>query len=98
MTLLSATDCGIWHLACSDTPISAADPVDNEAAVFVRGLLPREVTGVKRMDLTVREEVVEVLVVRPRHEVIVASGNDLGRRGDPRQQIAQHRVLLGVMP
>jgi hypothetical protein len=33
-------------------------------------LLPREVTGVERMDLAVGEEVVEVLVVRPRHEVI----------------------------
>jgi hypothetical protein len=32
------------------------------------------------------------------HEVIVAPGHDLGRRGDRRQQIAQHRVLLGVMP
>ena len=40
----------------------------------------------------------EVLVVRPRHEVIVAAGHDLGRRGDRRQQVAQHRVLLGVVP
>jgi hypothetical protein len=37
---------------------------DEEAAVFLRCLLPREVTGVERMDLAVREEVVEVLVVR----------------------------------
>jgi hypothetical protein len=37
------------------------------------------------MDLAVGEEVVEVLIVRPRHEVIVAPGHDLGRRGDRRQ-------------
>ena len=78
--------------------MSAADPVGDEAAVFVRCLLPREVTGVKGMDLAVREEVVEILVVRPRHEVIVAPGHDLGRRGDRRQQIAQDRVLFGVVP
>jgi hypothetical protein len=29
------------------------------------------------MDLAVREKLVEVLVVRPRHEVIVAPGHDL---------------------
>jgi hypothetical protein len=56
------------------------------------------VTCVQSVDLAVREEVVEVLIVRPRHEVIVAPGHDLGRRGDRRQQIAQHRVLLGVVP
>jgi hypothetical protein len=32
------------------------------------------------------------------HEVIVAPGHDLGRRGDRRKQIAQHRVLFWVMP
>src|SRR4051812_48688485 len=58
--------------ARSDAPVSAADPVDDEAAVFVRCLLPGEVTGLERVDLAVREEVVEVLVVRPRHELIVA--------------------------
>ena len=63
-----------------------------------RRLLPREVARVERMDLAVREKVVEVLVVRPRHEVIIAPRDDLGRRGDRRQQIAQHRVLFGVMP
>ena len=55
-------------------------------------------TGVEGMDLAVGEAVVEVLVVRPRHEVIVAPGHDLGRRGDRRKQIAQRRVLLGVVP
>src|SRR6266540_5854734 len=85
-------------LARHDAPIPAADPVDDKAAVLLRCLLPREVTRVERMDLAVGEEVVEVLVVRPRHEVIVAPGHDLGWRGDRRQQITQDRVLFGVMP
>src|SRR5439155_18924201 len=70
----------------------------DEAAVFLRCLLPSEVTRVEGMYLAVREKVVEVLVVRPRDEIVVASGHDLGRRGDRREQIAQHRVLLRVMP
>jgi hypothetical protein len=37
-------------------------------------LLPREVASVEGTDLDAGEEVVEVLVVRPRHEVIVAPG------------------------
>jgi hypothetical protein len=40
----------------------------------------------------------EVLVVRPRHEVIIASGEDLGGRGDRRKQVAQDGVLFRVMP
>ena len=40
-----------------------ADPIDHQAAVFVGCLLPREVTGVERMDLAVREKIIEVLVV-----------------------------------
>src|SRR5450755_449446 len=55
-------------------------------------------TSVERMDLAVREEVIEVLVVGPRDEVIIATSDDLGRRGDRRQQITQHRVLLRVVP
>jgi hypothetical protein len=35
-------------------PIPVADPVDHQAAVFLRGLLPREVTSVESMDLAVR--------------------------------------------
>src|SRR6266545_7500017 len=65
-------DRGGAGLARCDAPIPAADPVDDQAAVFLGCLLPREVTGVERMDLAVGEEVVEVLVVRPRHEVVVA--------------------------
>jgi len=34
-----------------DAPIPAADPVDDETAVFLRRLLPHEVTRVERMDL-----------------------------------------------
>src|SRR6185312_15111507 len=68
--------------ARSDAPIPAADPVDDQAAVFLGCLLPREVTGVEGMGHAVREQVVEVLVVRPRHEVIVAPGEDLRWRGD----------------
>src|SRR6185437_9552685 len=91
--------CGeIWHLAWSDAPIPAADPVDDQAAVFLGCLLPREVTGVEGMGLAVGEQVVEVLVVRPRHEVIVAPGEDLRWRGDRRQYVTQHRVLLRVVP
>jgi hypothetical protein len=36
-----------------DAPIPAADPVDDQAAVFRCCLLPREVTRVERMDLAV---------------------------------------------
>jgi hypothetical protein len=88
----------IWHLARSDAPISPADPIGDQASVLLGRLLPREVTGVERMNLVVRDEVVEVLVVRPRHEVIIASGEDLGRRGDRREKVAQDRVLFWVMP
>src|SRR6185437_16092408 len=69
--------CPKTGLARSDAPVSAADPIDDEAAVFVRCLLPGEVAGVEWMDLAVGEEVVEVLVVRPRHEVVVSPGDDL---------------------
>src|SRR6185436_13512916 len=75
--------CGeTWHLARSDASICATDPLGDQAAVLLGRLLPREMTGIERMNLAVREEVVEELVVRPRHEVIVASGEDLGRRSD----------------
>src|SRR6266581_5386430 len=96
--LISWLACTRAGLARCDAPITAADPVDDQAAVFPGCLLPREVTRVEGMDLAAGEEVVEVLVVRPRHEVIVTPGYDLGRRGDLRQQVTQHRVLLGVMP
>jgi DNA-binding CsgD family transcriptional regulator len=86
------------ELARRDAAVPAADPVGDQAAVLPGRLLPREVTCVERMNLAVGEEVVEVLVVRPRHKVIVAPGHDLGRRGNRRQQVTQHRVLLGVMP
>ena len=79
-------------------PIPAAHPVDDQAAVLLRGFFPREVTGIEGMDLAVGKELVEVLVVRPRHEVIVAARHDLGRRRDRREQITQHRALLGVVP
>jgi hypothetical protein len=59
--------------------ISAADPVDYEAAVFVRCLFPREVTGVERVDLAVREEVVEVLVGARRRDRRVAYALDGSR-------------------
>jgi len=88
----------IWHLARSDAPISPADPIGDHAGVLLGRLLPREVTGVERMNLGVRDEVVEVLVVRPRHKVVIASGEDLGRRGDRREKVAQDRVLFWVMP
>ena len=52
----------------------------------------------KWVHLAVGEELGRVLAVRPRHEVIVAARDDLGRRGDGREQIVQHRVLLGVGP
>src|SRR6266567_5696912 len=96
--LISWLACTRAGLARCDAPITAADPVDDQAAVFPGCLLPREVTRVEGMDLAAGEEVVEVLVVRPRHEVIVAPGHDLGRRGDGRQQVTQYRVLLWVMP
>jgi len=74
----------IWQLAGSDAPISPADPIGDYAGVLLGRLLPREMTGIERMNLAVREEIVEELVVLPRHKVIIASGEDLGRRGDRR--------------
>src|SRR6476661_4461174 len=84
--------------ARSDAPIPPTHPVDDQAGVFLGCLLPREVTGVEGMGLAVGEEVVEVLVVRPRHEIIVAPGEDLRWCDDRRQQVPQHRVLLRVVP
>jgi len=45
------------------------------------------------MDLAVREEVMQVLVVRPWHEVIIATRDDLGRRGDRREKVADLKPL-----
>src|SRR5260370_16479915 len=67
-------------------------------AVLLRCLLPCEMTGVERVDLAVRQELAEILVVRPRHELVVPAGYDLGRGRDRRQQVPEHRVLLGVVP
>ena len=66
------------RLARGDPPISTVDPVDDQSAVLVRCFLPGEVTCIERMDLAVGKEVVEVLVVGPRHEVAVAVRDDLG--------------------
>jgi hypothetical protein len=55
----------IWQLArSSDPPVSASDPVGDQDAVLLGRLLPCEVTGVERMDLADREEVVQELVRR----------------------------------
>ncbi len=94
----SSSRADIRQLARSDPPISASYPIGDRAAVFLTRLFPREVTGVERMDLAVREEVVQELVVRPRHEVIIATGEDLGRRSDRREKVAQDRVLFWVVP
>jgi hypothetical protein len=63
---------------------------------LTRRLLPCEVPGVDRMGDAVRERVIEVRVVRPRHEVVMLARDDLRRRRDRREQIAQRLVLLGV--
>jgi len=47
------------------------------------------------MDLAVRKKVVEVLIVRPGDEVIVTTGDDLGRCGDLRQKVTQQRFCSG---
>jgi hypothetical protein len=86
------------QLTRCDESIPAADPVRDQAAVFLGCFFPRDMSGVERMDLAVGEELVKVLVVRPRHEVIVAARQDMGRCRNRRQQITQYRVLLGVVP
>src|SRR3954451_22210865 len=79
-------------------PLEAAgDPLHDEAAVFIGRLLPCEVAGIQWVDLAVGQQVGEVLVVGPRHQVVLASGDDLSRRRDQWQQTAQLRVLLGVV-
>src|SRR5580704_18318333 len=93
---------GSWYapaaLAAYDAPIPAADPLGDQPAVLFRRLFPCEVTGIERVNLAVREELVEILVVRPRHQLVVPACHDLGRGGDRRQQVSEHRVLLGVVP
>jgi hypothetical protein len=68
-------------LARCDAPIPAADPVDDQAAIVLGCLLPREVTRVERMDLAVGEEAVEVLVGRTSS----SSGTITMRGGDTRR-------------
>jgi hypothetical protein len=75
-------------LAGYDALIPAADPVGDQPAVLLRCLLPCEMTGVKRVNLAVRQKLVEILVVRPRHEVVVLACHDLGRGCDHRQQVS----------
>jgi hypothetical protein len=70
-----------WGLARCDAPIPAADPVDDQAAIVLGCLLPREVTRVERMDLAVGEEAVEVLVGRTSS----SSGTITMRGGDTRR-------------
>src|SRR4029077_18495226 len=60
--------------------------------------LTRRMAGAGESDVAVREEVAEVLVVRPRHEVVAVPSHDLARRGDRRQELAPDRGLLGVVP
>src|SRR5258705_12906726 len=76
----------------------AVNPVHNKAAIFLRRLLPSKVTGIEGVNLAVGHKLVDVLVVRPRNEIIVATCDDLGRRGDRRQQLTQNRVELRVVP
>ena len=64
----------------SDALVSAADPIGDQVAVLLARLLPCELTCGERMDLAVREEVMQLLVVRPWHEVIIATRDNLGRR------------------
>src|SRR6266699_2229508 len=90
--------CRAGGLAGYDAPVPAADPLGDQPPVLFRGLLPCEVTGVERVNLAVREELAEVLVVRPRHELVVPACHDLGRGRDRRQQVSEHGVLLGVVP
>src|SRR5258708_4080340 len=80
------------------TPIATPHPVGDQTSRGLPCFLPGEVTSLESMDLAVRKDVCEVLVVRPRHDVVVASREDLGGRRDCRQQVGQHRVLLGVVP
>src|SRR5258708_33622348 len=90
--------CDAGGLAGYDAAIPAADPVGDQPAVLLRCLLPCEMTGVERVNLAARQELVEILVVRPRHELVVPARHDLGRGRDRRQQVPERRVLLGVVP
>src|SRR5215470_14446223 len=92
----SACDAG--GLAAYDAPVPAADPVGDQPAVLFGCWLPGEMAGVEGVNLAVRQKLVEILVVRPRDEVVVAACHDLGRGRDRRQQVLEHWVLLGVVP
>src|SRR5258708_39805825 len=81
--------CDAGGLAGYDAPIPAADPVGDQPAVLLRRLLPCEVTGVEGGNLAVRQELVEILVVRPRPQLLVPPCPALGRGRDSRQQVEE---------
>ena len=105
-TSRSASDSSSWRLrrrrvvwlGRDHASIPTADPVGDKATVLVSCLLPCEMAGVEWMGLAIRKKIVEVLVIRPRHEFIVATGHDLRRRRDRREQVTQDRILLRVVP
>src|SRR5262245_63978794 len=49
------------HLRSSGAQVPAVDPVHNQAAIFLRRLLPRKVTGIEGVNLAVGHKLVEVL-------------------------------------
>src|SRR5258706_7388753 len=65
---------------------AAADPVGDPPAVLFRCLLPCEVTRVEGVNLAGGEELVGILVVLPRHELVGSALPELGPgRGSPQE-------------
>ena len=57
------------HLLSSGAQVPTVNPVHNQAAIFLRRPLPSKVTGIEGVNLAVGHKLVDVLVVRPRHEI-----------------------------
>jgi hypothetical protein len=106
---MSASDCDLqaglllrasptWALVACVLLVPPGDPFRNEAPVLAGRFLPRKVTSIEAVGDAVGHSVRQVLVVRPRYEVVVVSGED--QRGDLNrwQKFLHDLVLLRVAP
>src|SRR4051794_28452758 len=71
-------------------------PAGDQRGVLACIVLPSEVASVDDVELAVRESCVEKLRVRGRNHSVAFAGDDLYRRLDRRQQVAEDREFGGV--
>src|SRR6266568_4986797 len=77
-----------WLLAAGG-PVAAGPPGGDQRRVLVGCVLPGEVPGIEDVELAARQPVVQELGVDRRHRRVAGAGDDLHRRLDLRQQVAQ---------